>query len=881
MLSMTSLGSAENVDRYYNKELNTASYYTRDAQGTGGVWGGKFAESIELSGAVSTGDFKAVARNIHPETRQKITQRTSSVRRVGYDLTFTAPKGVSILQELGGDKRIGVAFDKAVETTFRRLEQDARTRVRINKQDTERVTGNLMWAGFTHYTARPVNGVPDPHLHRHNIVFNATYDATEDKQKAAALADIKTNMPFYEAVFHSELAAEMHDLGYKTVSDGKYWDLDLNASIIEKFSNRKTEVLKESKKRGITSGKSRAQVALFSRSKKSKDISMSELRNDWEARLNGRERREIEALYQGSSRGYRAAQRGVKPAIRDAIDEAFERRSFVPRSEIAAMVLNKVPGAIRYSALDYRLSNWPELVSVEKGGKAFFTTKEIQRSEKALLNFAKRGIGKERPLAEELLGDTELSEIQVQAGLHIVESRDFITAIEGRAGSGKTSLMKATISAIEQTRDGQPTGKKVTVLAPTAEASRGVLRREGFKDADTLARFLLDEKMQDKSFDGVIWLDEAGLISTPDMEKLFEIAKKQKARIVLSGDTKQHSAVARGDAFLSLKNSDYLSTFELNENFRQRGNPEYASAVDAIAAGRVTEGFSKLNRMGAINEGKGYEKLAKSYTEATERGENVLVVSPTHKEGKAVTADIRASLLDKGRLGEKARTYRTIKNLHLVDAQKRHSSTYEKGQVLRFHAASSGFKSGDQATVLGAGRGWVVAADKKRFRLALVFVGSQKVRNSFSVNERETCELRKGDMVRFNAKTMGVTPLPFFAAKESSGNHVNNGSVHKVKKIFGHQVMLENGFVFDSRCGTFTHGYVRTSQSSQGVTADRVLLAQSKSSGAAGFMNQFYVSVSRGRRDIEIYTDSKRALLKQAERSKDIGLERDGQGLSL
>jgi len=872
LLSMTSLGRAENVDRYYNKELNTASYYTRDAQGTEGVWGGIFADKLELSGTVSTDDFRAATRNIHPKTKEKMTQRTSSVRRVGYDLTFTAPKGVSI---------------KAVETTLMRLEQDARTRVRVDKQDRERETGNLMWAGFTHYTARPVKGVPDPHLHRHNVVFNATYDATEDKAKAVSLADVKTNMPFYEAVFHSELAAEMHELGYKTIQNGKYWDLDLSASIIDKFSSRKAEVLEESKKRGITSGKVRARIALFSRSKKaSKDISMSELRSDWEARLDGRERRKIEALYEGTSRGYRAPQRGVMPVIADALDGAFERRSFVPRSEIAATVLNKFPGSIRYGALDERLSNWPDLVSVEKGGKAYLTTKEILRSEKALLDFAKRGIAREKPLNEHFIGDKKLSEMQNRAVKHILNSRNTVTAIEGRAGSGKTSLMRTAISTIEQKdRIGRTPKKKVVVLAPTAEASRGVLRREGFKNADTLARFLLDEEMQDTAFDSVIWLDEAGLISTPDMEKLFEIAKKKKARIILSGDTKQHSAVARGDAFLSLKNSDYLRTFELTENYRQRGNPEYAAAVDAIAAGRVDEGFSKLDKMGAINEGQGYEKLAESYTEATQRGEDVLVVSPTHKEGKAVTDDIRAALLAKGRLGTKARTCRTLKNLHLADAQKRLSSSYQRGEVLRFHSASSGFRSGDQATILGSGKGWVVAFDRQRTRLALVFTSNAKVRNSFSVNEKETCELRKGDLVRFTAKTMAETPLPFishnFAHKLSAMKHMNNGSVGRVNAIFGHQVMLENGFVFNVRSRTFTHGYVRTSQSSQGVTADRVLLAQSKRSGMAGFMNQFYVSISRGRKAIEIYTDSKWSLRKQAERLKGMDFEMSGQGLSL
>jgi ATP-dependent exoDNAse (exonuclease V) alpha subunit len=121
-----------------------------------------------------------------------------------------------------------------------------------------------------------------------------------------------------------------------------------------------------------------------------------------------------------------------------------------------------------------------------------------------------------------------------------------VTALKGGAGTGKTTLVKAVNDAIKTT------GKEVFAFAPSAEASRGVQRSEGFENADTVERLLIDPKMQERVKGQVLWVDEAGLLSVKDMKRLFDVAERQQARIILTGDSNQHNAVFRGDALRTL-----------------------------------------------------------------------------------------------------------------------------------------------------------------------------------------------------------------------------------------------------------------------------------------------------------------------------------------
>ena len=147
--------SAEAAKSYFDDDLSKSDYYLND-QELPAHWHGKAATMLGLSGPVERDAFHALADNRHPETGKAITPGGKRAnRRVGYDINFHCPKSVSVLHALGDDNRVLDAFQESVDTTMQDMEADMHTRVRIGGQYDDRQTGNMVWARFTHQTARP------------------------------------------------------------------------------------------------------------------------------------------------------------------------------------------------------------------------------------------------------------------------------------------------------------------------------------------------------------------------------------------------------------------------------------------------------------------------------------------------------------------------------------------------------------------------------------------------------------------------------------------------------------------------------------------------------------------------------------------------------
>ena len=419
-------------------------------------------------------------------------------------------------------------------------------------------------------------------------------------------------------------------------------------------------------------------------------------------------------------------------------------------------------------------------------------------------------------------------------------------AIRGAAGTGKTTLMQEAVEALREA------GHRVRTFAPSSDASRITLRGEGFEDAETLAMLLTSEKVQQSVRGGVIWIDEAGMVGTRDMARLFELSLRLKARIVLSGDYKQHGSVQRGDALRLLVESGAVRAREVTEILRQRG--EYKRAIDELSHGRVGEGFQILDQLGAIREVEGdterIARVADDYLESLARGRNALVVSPSNKEAATVTRAIRERLRAMRALSSnESPVYRQV-NRYWGEGTKSDSASYEGGEIVQFVKPAPGFQIGDRIEIQRHDEGEFLSYRFLDGRRAVAPLPLDKP-DRFQVYSGTEISVAEGEHIRI---TQGGT-LP-------NRYRLENGSVHRVKHVTAAgEIELANGVVLPKHWGNFNYAYVSTSYSAQGKTVDDVIVSQSADSFPASSREQFYVSSSRARENLWVYTNSRIELL--------------------
>ena len=225
MLRFHQSESASDVKKYFAR---SDYYLAGESQETVGEWGGRAASLLGLKGQVDRDSFERLCDNLHPLTGEQLTARTRSDRTVGNDITFDCPKSVSLLYELTQDERISDAFRSSVQETMRELEADAQTRVRKGGVNSDRTTGNLVWATFYHSCSRPVDGssAPDMNMHAHCFTFNSTWDTEEQRWKAVQFRDLRRDAPYWEAAFQQRLAVRLEALGFEVTRKGRYFELE-------------------------------------------------------------------------------------------------------------------------------------------------------------------------------------------------------------------------------------------------------------------------------------------------------------------------------------------------------------------------------------------------------------------------------------------------------------------------------------------------------------------------------------------------------------------------------------------------------------------------------------------------------------------------------
>ena len=820
----THVGGAKS---YYS----TADYYSEGQELTG-RWRGEAASRLGLEGDVKQADWDALCDNVNPHTGDQLTARKNSERTIGYDFNFHVPKSLSLLYATTRDERILEAFREAVDGTMQDIEAEMATRVRKGGKNENRCTGNMAWGEFIHFTSRPVDGVPDPHLHAHCFVFNTTFDEKEQAWKAGQFRELKRDAPYFEAVFHSQLAGRLHDLGLPVERTAKGWELaGVDKPLIDKFSRRTAQIEEKARESGIDNADAKADLGAKTRERKQKNLSLPELQNLWRARMSPQELDALASLERkiGGDADPQDENASAR-AIEYAASHVFERKSVVPERHFLATALRHSVGEASVEQVQRKAAT-SGLIVGDRDGRRMVTTQDVLGEERRMIEFARDGRGTCTPFTkrkDEFQRDW-LNDSQKKAVKHIVESRDRVIVLRGSAGVGKTTLMQEAVETIESS------GSKVFAFAPSADASRGTLREAGF-DADTVARLLVDERLQDQVRGQVIWIDEAGLLGVKTMANVFELADRLDSRVLLSGDRYQHGSVERGAALRLLETEAGLVPAEVKEIQRQAG--AYKAAVKMLADGHAAEGFKRLDDLGWVHEiplAERYKQLAHDYIETIAEGKTALVVSPTHAEADRITGEIRRGLREAGKLGSDERAFRVLENANLTEAERGDAVNYGRSDdVLVFHQNAKGFQRGQR----------LKAEDTRALPL------DQAKR--FQLFHAGRLELATGDVVR-------ITHNGFTA----DGKHrLDNGSLHRIGGFDPEgNIVFKNGWLVGKDFGHLAHGYVVTSHASQGKTVQRVFVGQASESFPASSREQFYVSASRAQERVTIYTDAKDALM--------------------
>jgi conjugative relaxase-like TrwC/TraI family protein len=838
MIRITQQDSASGAKRYYA----TADYYS-EGQELVGSWGGKGASRLGLSGTVDRFSFERLCDNLHPTTGEPLTVRTRAERRVGYDFTFSVPKSVSVLYALSGDQDILAAFRSAVDETMREMEAEMKTRVRKRGADADRITGNMVWAEFIHTTSRPVDGLPDPQLHAHVFCFNTTWDEEERRWKAGQFSDLKRDAPYFQAAFRVRLAGKLQDLGFGVERKRDDFELaGIPKDVLGRFSRRTALIEKVAEEKGITDPKRKEKLGAETREKKGAALGWDALRKEWNQRLTDDEQQVLASVHRREMR-YARPERGEKAAVDHAIGHSFVREAVVPERKVVTEALKRGIGEVTVDGVAREVEKRP-LIRSDIAGRRMATTKEMLALESGLIDFARNGRGRHRPLGDPKRPCSRdwFNQGQKAAVAHVLGSRDRVMIVRGVAGTGKTTLEQEIGEALAEV------GKPVVAIAQSTKA-RDVLRHQaGLASADTVAMFLKSEQMQDAAKGGVILVDEASQLGTRDMDQVFRVAEAVGARVVLVGDRRQHRSVTAGEPLKLLEERAGLRVAEVTEILRQQG--DYKKAAQALSEGRTGEAFEELDKLGWVRQVADADRsnqLAAAYLAAVsekKRGgehKSALIVSPTHAEARWITDAIRGTLKAQGKLS-KERIVTAWVPTHLTDAEKADPTQYEPGDLLQFHQNAKGYTKGARLIVGEGAEPPTVLA------------------NRFEVYRPVQLALAVGDRVRTTA-----------GGKTKDGKHrLTNGALFTVEGFTKRgDIIVDDGWVIDRDFGHLTHGYVLTSHASQGDTVDKVFVAISSQSLPATNQRTAYVALTRGKEQAVVFTDDRKELLKAVSRPDD------------
>ena len=870
MLTISKPLSAGQAQTYHQKEFTAKEQNYWSQRGViAGEWQGRLADEFGLSGAVSSEDFANLSQGQHPQTGEQLVRQRSSYEyqdaegktiktmehRAGWDATFSAPKSVSLTALVGGDERVREAHRESVRVAVDQLERY--TQARIGGNHPPETTGKFVAAKFEHDTARPVDGYVAPQLHTHVVVFNVT--ARDNGQpRAIQPHSLFASQQFATAVYQSELTYRVRQLGYE-ITTGRSGAPEIKGYTQEYLdaSSPRSQQIREYLERTGRSGKEAAEIAAHS-TRDRKEIHLPREVMAAHRKLAADFGNQADAVVRAARE---RAQHQEKPVnsldrVRESLtfsrDKNFEREAVVDERALIRDGLRRGMGEITYTQVQAHLAARlasGEFQIVERPqsvpGRQFTTAKTIQ-AEHEILRRMREGLDHLEPILSRpqaiAIADqySQLNRAQRTVIEDVLSSRDRIQGIQGFAGSGKTS----TLAAIRSTAESQ--GYQVEGFAPTSRAARQL--KEAGIDAGTLQAFLA-RTTNPETEDGkhLYLVDESSLASTNQIREFLSRLGAHD-RVLLIGDIRQHQGVEAGRPFEQLQEAG-MRTARLDEIVRQQ-DPALKSTVELLAKGHVSAALEALQQQGRVEEIPSAEDrvraIAKTYVESPE---NTLIVSPDNASRRELNVVVRQELKLIGTLSPEDHTLRVlVQRQDMTGAERSWANHYDVNDVIRY-------TRGSKATGIGAGAYASVVAIDPSANLLTVEKANHELATydprrltGVSVYQAVDHEFSIGERIQFTApdKSLGVAnrDLAVIESIYPDGRVIaglsNNRRIEFNAREHPH----------------FDHGYAVTSHSSQGLTAERVLVHADTGVHPDLLNSRFaYVSVSRASHDVVVFTD--------------------------
>jgi conjugative relaxase-like TrwC/TraI family protein len=866
MLTISKPLSAGQAQTYHKEEFaNAEENYYSEGDRIRGEWHGKLAQEWGLHGEVQEEHFQRLANGQHPMTEEQLVRHQTAreyvnargetvstmEHRAAWDATFSAPKSVSLTALVGGDEAVRQAHRDSVKVALNEMERFVQARMGGNRLP--ETTGKWIATSFEHDSARPVNGYAAPQLHTHVVFFNLT-ETKNGEARALQPHELYRSQQYATAIYRSELALRLKGQGYD-IERGKSGQPEIDGytrEYLDASSPRSKQIQAYLEQQGVK-GAGAAQIAAHqTRDDKLPAITHAEMQRmhkEVAERFGNQPEQVIRVAHSHEIERDVPSRQPLESALTYAQDKNLERHAVTDERDLMRDALKRSMGEGGFGEVRERFEKRIEsgsLIEVEgKSPARAFTTEKMIQYERDNVSEMRKGQGQHGVLVNSETwqsvqqNHTHLSASQRTAVEQTLATQDKIVGLEGVAGAGKTTSLSAIREAAE--RDGY----QVIGLAPTSRAAHKLA--ESGIESHTLQRQLIRSEAPTDGQKRIFVIDESSLASTKQMNEFFHRLHTSD-RVLLVGDTRQHEAVEAGRPYKQLQEAG-MQTARLGEIVRQK-DPSLKEAVEQLARGDVFGGVASLDQQGRVHEiVKHQERMSAIARDYSRHPEGTLVISPDNESRRELNSLIHRELQNRGDVSKHEHKLRVLESRQeMTGADRQWAGQYEPGDVLRYSRGSKteGIKPGEYARVTG------VDAKENRLRIereaGTLQTYDPRRLSGVSVHREAEREFSNGDRVQFTAPSKALK-----VANRDLGTveHVNSNGDLRIRIDSGHEVR------FNIREHPhLDYGYAVTSHSSQGQTADRVLIHVDTEKSELLVNNRFaYVSVSRAQHDAHIYTN--------------------------